>query len=252
MKKKFWLVLCIITCIFAFNACSSSDTSSGKSSAFDENTLKSITENYLQSWNETEFADYLNDDAQGLDENTRAKFTEWMELKEKVGTFDSITKTTVNKDKESATIMLTAKYSKGSINFSVSFDKESTVLNIQAERKVPLIETMERALLNTVMAILIVFSVLLFVSIIIYFLKFIPIILDGFMKKDTVRTEATKAVDQVITSISEKENSELMNDQELVAVITAAIMASMGSDASNEGLIVRSIKRKSTNQWNKA
>lgn len=59
-------------------------------------------------------------------------------------------------------------------------------------------------------------------------------------------------MDQVITSISEKENSELMNDQELVAVITAAIMASMGSDASNEGLIVRSIKRKSTNQWNKA
>ncbi len=42
---------------------------------------------------------------------------------------------------------------------------------------------------------------------------------------------------------------DLMNDTQLVAVITAAIMASMGDEAPADGLVIRSIRRPSGNRW---
>lgn len=42
---------------------------------------------------------------------------------------------------------------------------------------------------------------------------------------------------------------DLMNDTQLVAVITAAIMASMGNEAPADGLVIRSIRRPSGNRW---
>ena len=53
-------------------------------------------------------------------------------------------------------------------------------------------------------------------------------------------------VDHVITQIVQREEKELMDDYELVAVITAAIYASMGSEVPADGLIVRSIRKLNT------
>lgn len=53
-------------------------------------------------------------------------------------------------------------------------------------------------------------------------------------------------VDNVITQIVQQEEKELMDDYELVAVITAAIIASMGSEAPADGLVVRSIRKLET------
>ena len=65
-------------------------------------------------------------------------------------------------------------------------------------------------------------------------------------KKEDVKAEA---VDNTIAQIIEKE--ELADDLELVAVIAAAIAASEGA-ASTDGFVVRSIKRSSSNKWQKA
>lgn len=50
-------------------------------------------------------------------------------------------------------------------------------------------------------------------------------------------------------SIQYTGTENLINDSELVAVITAAIMASMGDDAPTDGLVIRSIRRPSGNRW---
>lgn len=50
-------------------------------------------------------------------------------------------------------------------------------------------------------------------------------------------------------SIQYTGTENLINDTELVAVITAAIMASMGDDAPTDGLVIRSIRRPSGNRW---
>lgn len=53
-------------------------------------------------------------------------------------------------------------------------------------------------------------------------------------------------MDNVIAHIVENEEEELCSDSELVAVITAAIQASMGETAPVGGFVVRSIRRKNT------
>lgn len=53
------------------------------------------------------------------------------------------------------------------------------------------------------------------------------------------------AVENTIAQIEERE--ELIDDYQLVAVITAAIAASLGK--TTEGFVVRSIKRAKTSTW---
>ena len=113
-----------------------------------------------------------------------------------------------------------------------------------------------KALLNTVVGMGTVFGVLIFISIIIYSFKFIPLIVDKFSKQNKPNTADTFVVNQANAQlvVNEEENiaEELVNDSELVAVITAAIMASMGIDAPADGLFVKSIKRANAKKWQNA
>ena len=67
--------------------------------------------------------------------------------------------------------------------------------------------------------------------------------------KPKKEAETSKAVDSTIAQIIE--NEELADDLELVAVIAAAIAAYEGA-SSTDGFVVRSIKRSSSNKWQKA
>jgi len=55
--------------------------------------------------------------------------------------------------------------------------------------------------------------------------------------------ETSTTVDHIIAQIVEQEEEELNEDFELVAVITAAIYASMGEVVPADGFIVRSIRK---------
>ena len=96
------------------------------------------------------------------------------------------------------------------------------------------------ALLNTVIGMGTVFIVLILISFIISLLKYIPKLL-GVDKKDEKKNEAPVAAAKEEPVVEDDE--DLVDDTELVAVITAAIMASMGDEAPADGLVVRSIRR---------
>lgn len=121
-----------------------------------------------------------------------------------------------------------------------------------AEQPVSLGERMKTAGMNTVMGIVIVFAVLILISLIISLLKYVPGLVDKFSGK--AKQEEPKGVEGAIRQIEEQEalEEELSDDGELVAVITAAIMASMGDEAPADGLVVRSIKRKNRKNWQNA
>lgn len=55
-------------------------------------------------------------------------------------------------------------------------------------------------------------------------------------------------VDNVLSQIALQEERNLMNDQELVAVITAAISAYTSGSQSTDGFVVRSIRKVNTNR----
>lgn len=113
-------------------------------------------------------------------------------------------------------------------------------------------EILNKGLLDTVFGMGVVFVLLIFLAIIIWALKFIPMIVDGFKKNDESNAAVRQAVDTTISQIETKEQENLLGDAQLVAVITAAIMASMGDSVPADGLVVRSIKKANKATWIRA
>lgn len=107
-------------------------------------------------------------------------------------------------------------------------------------------ELMKQAGMNTLLGMGTVFCVLIFISFIISLFKFLPALTAKKAKVPEPKKEAPKA-DKPVSSVAPKKEENLMNDAELVAVITAAIYAATGTNASlatsKDKLVVRSIKR---------
>ena len=108
-------------------------------------------------------------------------------------------------------------------------------------------EKMEKAAMNTLLGMGTVFMVLIFISLIIAGMKFVNI----FEAKMKAKQEAAApAAPAPVVEAVEAEEEELVDDLELVAVITAAIAAA--SNSSTDGLVVRSIKRAPGAKWKRA
>ncbi len=119
-------------------------------------------------------------------------------------------------------------------------NKDGAATSISATVQYTLGEMMEKAGLNTLIGMGTVFAVLILICLIISCFGFIPKIQGLFSGKNkkAEKTTAEVAVDNTIAQIIKKED-----DQELIAVIAAAIAASEGA-ASTDGYVVRSIRRR--------
>ena len=118
-------------------------------------------------------------------------------------------------------------------------------------------EILAKGLLDVILGMGIVFVLLIFLAAIIWALRFIPMLVDGFQKKEA-KEDTSIPTTQKKTELSHQvENKEhlnkenLMEDNQLVAVITAAIMSSMGEDVPEDGLVIRSIKKVNKANWMK-
>ena len=91
----------------------------------------------------------------------------------------------------------------------------------------------------------IVFAVLILISFLISLFKYIPKIQAMFEgEKEDIEDIANSPVDNAIAQIEESEEKELMDDMELVSVITAAIQAYRGENhIPKDCFIVRSIRK---------
>lgn len=103
---------------------------------------------------------------------------------------------------------------------------------------------MGAAVSNTIMGVSIVFFVLISLSFLISLFRFIPILEEKLTKKKTKEPVKEEKIEETIPVVEEK---ELVDDLELVAVITAAIAAAEGKNP--EQYIVRSIRKVHKNQW---
>ena len=113
-------------------------------------------------------------------------------------------------------------------------------------------EILTRGLLDTILGMGIVFVLLIFLAVIIWALRFIPMLVDGFHKKEVKEDTAIPTTQKTTELSNQVENKEnLMEDNQLVAVITAAIMSSMGEDVPEDGLVIRSIKKVNKANWMK-
>lgn len=106
-------------------------------------------------------------------------------------------------------------------------------------------ELMASAGKNTVIGMGTVFVVLIFISFIISLFKFLPALFAPKPKLPQPKEETKPAAPAAVPATVSLAEEKLVNDAELVAVITAAIYAASGSQnaASKDRLIVRSIRR---------
>ena len=103
-------------------------------------------------------------------------------------------------------------------------------------------EKMAKAGMNTLISISIVFAVLIVISLLISCFKIFPYLEAKKKEKAAAATKAVEADNSVVTQIEQREEQELVDDTELVAVIAAAIAAYEGT--STDGFVVRSIRRR--------
>ena len=108
--------------------------------------------------------------------------------------------------------------------------------------------TIPQALVNTVIAMGTVFLVLILISFIISLLKFIPILMDKLTKKEELVQPVPQAQPVSAPKPVVQTPAAPADDTQLIAVITAAVAAAMEQDGvavPADGLVIRSIKKRS-------
>ena len=107
-------------------------------------------------------------------------------------------------------------------------------------------ERLKTASLNTLLGMGIVFAVLTLIILIISLFKFLPGATSKVKNESNETNEKFSPVDNAIAQIVKQEEANLMHDNELVAIITAAICkfnSTNVSDAQAGGFVVRSIRK---------
>ena len=181
--------------------------------------------------------------------STKLIAANWSSVKEEVGNFVEVTRLESSMAEDGSAYIVTchAKYEKTGdtdvvVTYEYNMKDQSTSLSWDIQYSMG--KLIERAGLNTVMGIGIVFLALLFLSFLIGRLHIIP---DLIEKKEAEKAPVTPAAPAPVAAPAVEEEEDLMDDLELVAVITAAIAAS--ETTSGDGFVVRSIKKANRRNW---
>ena len=161
-----------------------------------------------------------------------------------LGGFKNFGETKFKEDGQNLKITMIARYEKANLeivttmsNISGELVPTSIDFKVLETSRATLGEKMLNALYNSLIGMGSVFIVLILISFIIYLFKYIPKIQELFTKGD--KNSPAAVLENTIAQIEERE--ELVDDTELVAVITAAICAATGT--RSDSFIVRSIKK---------
>ncbi len=257
MKKKISLLgLVLILVLGLFTGCSKSDTTE-----YNQAQLESYADFFLQNFGmlSAEQIEQFNDipDLQlemGLlqmqfpstNENFLGMLDAWNSGIEECGAFVDRGEYTMEVTNDGPTLTAEATFEDRNGTIEFAFDEEMNMENLTVSADYTIGEILQKAGLNTVLGMGTTFVVLIFLSFIIWLLKFIPALEKKFRKSP----ETASSSEETMTAPAPVPASEadLTDDTELAAVIAAAVAASEGT--SPDGFVVRSIKRRKSNKWN--
>ena len=134
------------------------------------------------------------------------------------------------------------------MRLSLEFNKDNVVTTVTMDPIYSTGEIAKKAALNTLIGMGSVFVVLILLAFIISLFRYVSVFENrGKAKKAEAEKAAAPAPAAAPAAPAETAPAD---DLQLIAVITAAIAAAEGT--STDGFVVRSIKRRSNNKWNKA
>lgn len=258
--KRVLLLLCMITCFFALSACGKKEevkaidpqieaTLSGSATSLltqlSQMTTADLEENlayfeenidYLEE-SEAEAAGVIADGIKGM-----------LAIKGELGEFGEVISSTVVVEEKGYSCTVQARYANRNLEYKMFFGKNRQPTSMSFNPEYTVGEKMVKAGMNTLMGMGTVFAVLIFISILIGGFKYISVYENRMKEKSA--PAASEPVAPPAAVVAAEPEVDLVDDLELVAVITAAIAASQGTSA--DGLVVRSIRRASAAKWKRA
>ena len=232
------LTLAMSVCAFAADTVTEDEVANYKSAA--ETLISQIA-----GFSDEEIENYLAQD----DAFTTATMESWKSVKDELGAYSSIVSQNVEKDGDVVTISTVAQFEKAKADVVLMLDLgQQMYTSMTYSVQYSLAANMQRAGMNTLMGIGIVFLMLLFLSFVIGLFKYIEKFQNVGKKK--AAEEAPKAEEAPAPAIAQSEaaDEDFADDLELVAVISAAIAAY--ENTSGDSFVVRSIKK--SNKWHRA
>ena len=232
------LTLTMSVCAFAADEVTDDEVANYKSAA--ETLISQIA-----GFSDEEIETYL---AQN-DAFTTATMESWKGVKDELGAYSSIVSQNVEKDGDVVTISTDAQFEKAKADVVLMLDLgQQMYTSMTYSVQYSLAANMQRAGMNTLMGIGIVFLMLVFLSFVIGLFKYIEKFQNVGKKK--AAEEAPKAEEAPAPAIAQSEaaDEDFADDLELVAVISAAIAAY--ENTSGDSFVVRSIKK--SNKWHRA
>ena len=232
------LTLAMSVCAFAADTVTEDEVANYKSAA--ETLISQIA-----GFSDEEIENYLAQD----DAFTTATMESWKSVKDELGDYSSIVSQNVEKDGDVVTISTVAQFEKAKADVVLMLDLgQQMYTSMTYSVQYSLAANMQRAGMNTLMGIGIVFLMLVFLSFVIGLFKYIEKFQNVGKKK--AAEEAPKAEEAPAPAIAQSEaaDEDFADDLELVAVISAAIAAY--ENTSGDSFVVRSIKK--SNKWHRA
>ena len=244
--RKLLAILGVITCMIGLCACGQDDA---PNSIFDEVQLMADCESLVDGIHQTVIRGMVEQNA-GNDVIYDG-IVGWQNSLDDIGEFQGTNGGTITENGDDIIVDINVQGSKHDAVVEFVIDSVTGgCTSITTNVIYTFGETMEKAVMNTLIGMGTVFMVLIFISLIISCFGFI----NKTNTKKQASTETAKpasvpAADPVVSQIQERE--ELSDDTELVAVIAAAIAAYEGS-GSTDGFVVRSIRKSNKSKWQNA
>ena len=237
-------VLLAIVCMISLAACGSK---------VEVSPVDEATQSYLEGQMESLLTALGGMSAEELemykdvdDTFTVAAVSNFEGVMEELGAYKGINSTEIEVDEKDYTVTSVVQYEQRTAIVTLNLEFKSqmfTPLSITFDAQYSMAETLQRAGLNTLMGVGIVFCVLLFLCFLISMFKFVGK-LSVEDKKEQKKAPAPAA--PVVAAAPADETDDL----ELVAVIAAAIAAA--ENTSTDSFVVRSIKKVNKSKWRNA
>ncbi|MBA4698256.1 MAG: OadG family protein [Ruminococcus sp.] len=265
MKKKVSILLSMIAVLVFLTGCGATKESSY---SYDDELLKqtseliitqllpNVTEESLtqvQKMDEFAFQSQLYNSGIPMTPQVYLESANgWIQAQEECGAYLDHGDYSIEVEKDIVKLTTAAQFKDRSANITFTYDDKSYLQSVTVSADYSMGEILKKAILNTLLGMGTVFLVLIFISIIISLLKYVPDLLAG---KRKTREQKVEEIEQRAASVPENsepaaviaEKSEDMADTVLVAVIAAAIASA--EEISPQSFVVRSIKRRPENKW---
>lgn len=180
-------------------------------------------------------------------ENFITIINSWQAAEKECGAYVSHGDYEVTAKNDGYEVSTEAEYENRKATILFVFDEKMNVESMDVSAKFSMGEILTKAGLNTLLGMGTVFVVLIFLAFLISLMKYIPVLMDMFTGKGTKKTAPVISKPVVVEATQVDEKIEYADDLELIAVITAAIAAQEGT--SSDGFVVRSIRRRPSNNW---